>query len=534
MKKLIGILISCLLLSLIWSCDDDEEKASGGQVLAALGSKEFKTLENITPLQIPVVLSRPAATAVTVTGFIKSETGAKEGMDYTFVSKKIEIPAGKTTGYFEVELKDYPEYTPDRSFEFEVVGVEGATPGSPDLCRVIILSNEGVPRLGFVQTLQSVDEESGMTKLAVSIDRRWDKNVTFRVRVLPDKSTAVYDEHYHLDTLSVYTIPAGDTMVMVPVDIIDDIIENDTRYFEVQIYGNTGSDLSEVYRTMKVTILDDEEPIFVSFNKTGVKATESEGPVWIPVRIRGNSKVPVKVTLDVRGGTAAEGKDYTFEQRELTFPVGQKLDSVKVDFIDNALFDTDRNFQVGIAAVEGALLATTDTLITVTILNDDFNLQQLYDDLMGEWVMSSSLLDQVPAIWDVTISGGRTPEEEDENYLKKWILHAEKYVQGGWNTTLDIPMYYNVNTGEISIGFGEAVSSEVNVNGTTGVLKLGYDDEIKGDQKRQIPTTHTKDYRTIVWETGKPKFGGWLYQGDIYTGKVIFFAQNVVLTRKED
>lgn len=538
MNKLIRILLCCVFFSLVWSCDDDNNDAPAAkQNEISLGSKEFKTLENITPFRIPVTLTMPAEKDVTVIGYVRKEINAKEGVDYTFVSKEIVIPAGKSTGYFEVEIKDNPEYTPDRIFEFEIMQVKGAVLSSLDVCRVVISSDEGLPVIGFEQTLLSVGEEMLSTEIRVKLDRVWKEDISFRLRTLPELSTAVYGEHYSLDTLKTYTIVAGDTAVAIPVAIYDNMEINENRHFELEIYGNEGSVLSEVYRTMKVTLVDDEEPIFVCFDKTSFEAVESEGPVWIPVRVKGQNRLPVKVTLEVRGGSAVEGTDYKFEQRELIFPAGVKLDSVKIDFIDNDVYDLDRTLQIGFAAVEGASLASSDTLANVKINNDDFDYKQLYDDIMGTWTMTTTLTDQAPASWTVTIHGGDTPDEEDANYLKKWIIHADQYVQGGWNKTIDIPMYYDVNTGEITIGFGEPISPVIDVNGKKGVMKLEYardEDLVNGGVVRRVPTTHSKDYKKIIWEKGQPKVGGYGFNEAGEEIFVLFFAQDIELIKVEE
>lgn len=538
MNKLFGFLICCMFLGLTSACDDDDDKiTTNGQITASLGSKEFKTLENITPFQIPVVLSAPATREVTVTGAVRSEINAKEKVDYTFISKQIVIPVGKSAGYFEVEIKDYPEYTPDRNFVFEILKVEGAKLSELDACTVVITSNEGIPVLGFANTMVSVSEEMLSLPVSVKIDRAWKEDVTFRLHTIPARSNAVYGVHYSVDTTQIYTIPAGKTDVEIPVTIIDNLEENDDRYFELNIDECVNAELSEAIRSMKVTILDDEEPVFVCFDKTDLKGIESEGPVWIPVRVKGNSKMPVKVTLGIREGTAKEGVDFTFEQRELIFENGKKLDSVKIDFIDNDVYDIDRTFKVGFDAVEGANLSPKDTLVKVTINNDDFQLEQLYEDIMGTWTMTTTLTDQSPASWTVTIHGGNTPEEEDANYMKKWIIHADRYVQGGWNTTIDIPMYYDVTTGEITIGFGEPVTPEIDVNGKIGVMKLEYDvadDLLNGGAVKRVPTTHSKDYKKIMWEKDQPKVGGWGFDKNGNKIWVLFFAKDIELIKVDE
>ena len=68
---------------------------------------------------------------------------------------------------------------------------------------------------------------------------------------------------------------------------------------------------------------------------------------------KGNPKMPVRVVLGVREGTAKEGVDFTFGKRDIIFPVGNKLDSVKIDLIDNDVYDVDRSFQVGFDSIQG-------------------------------------------------------------------------------------------------------------------------------------------------------------------------------------
>lgn len=494
MNKFIGFLLCCLFLGINWACDDEEEVKKDVRITVSLGSKEFKTLENITPLRIPIVLSAAAAQQVTVTGFIKSETNAKEGVDYTFITKQLVIAQGKSSGYFEVEIKDNPGYTPDREFEFEIVGVEGAKLTGPDVCRVVIMSDEGLPVMGFANTMITTSEEMRQVEIEVKTDRIWDEAVSFNLRTLSGKSTAIYGEHYQVDTTQVYTIAAGDTSVIIPVTIIDNIEINDSRHFELEIYGNQNSVLSEVFRTMKVTILDDEEPVYVCFDKISLGAVESEGPVWLPVRVKGTPRVPVKVILEVRGGIAVEDVDYKFEQRELTFAVGNKLDSVKIDFIDNEVIDLDRTLQIGFASIEGAAIASSDTLANISIMNDDFDLQQLYEDLMGEWTLLLPGGDNLPASVQVTVSGGDTPNEEDANYLKYLVISCDNFGEGKFPARWRLS--YNAETGALAVVLGEVITKNIPFSGPRDIKW----DRGSADAIGPVNIFPSKDYKRLVFD----------------------------------
>lgn len=509
MNKFIGFLICCLFLGMTWACDDDDEKTASGLQTVTLGSKEFKTLESVTPLRIPVVLSAAASRDVTVTGFIKSESGAKEGVDYAFASREVFIPEGKSSGYFEVDITDYPEYQPDREFEFEIVGVKGAKLGTPDVCKVLIVSNEGLPVLGFVNTLASVGEEMQRLDIEVHTDRVWDEAVSFRLRTLPDKSTAVYGGHYSVDTTRLYTIPAGDTLLVIPVTIMDNIVLNENRYFEIEIVGNENSVLSEVYSNMKVTILDDEEMVYVCFDKTSFSLLESDGSVWLPVRVKGTSRVPVTVILDVRGGTAVADVDFTLEQRELTLPAGAYLDSVRINVIDNEVFDLDRTLQIGFAAVEGAVLASSDTLATVTIENDDMNLSTLYEDLMGEYTLTlikrnggGQSLGTITTT--AVLSGGDTPAEEDENYGHTYVV---KFTSSNiaYGNEIRLKIGIDVNTGEMTlIAPGERIGTSLGYSAPYGNcdLRMMLDSEEEGLHVGAMGMTHNKNFTVFTSEAG--------------------------------
>lgn len=509
MNKLFGFLICCLFLGLTWSCDDDNEDGfAPGQITVSLSSKEFRTLENITPFQIPVVLSAPALNEVTVTGYIKSENNAKEGVDYTFMSKRIVIPEGKSVGYFQVDVKDYPEYTPDREFVFELLEAKGAKLSSElDVCKVTITSNEGVPLVGLSETMVTISEEQPLLEVSVRMDRVWNDEVSFHLHTLPEKSTAVYGVHYRVDTTQVYTIQPGDTSLMIPVIIIDDLEENDARYFELALTDCRNAELSEAIRTMKVTIQDDEEPVFVCFDRVSANCLEAEGPIWVPVRIKGNPKMLVRVVLGVREGTAKEGVDFTFGKRDIIFPVGNKLDSVKIDLIDNDVYDVDRSFQVGFDSIQGALIASNDTLMSCLIENDDVNVNSLYDDMIGEYNLECVSVPSGGSPQKLTttarIYGGETPDQEEENYGRVFMV---RFSASGlaYGSDIVLRIRIDVNTGEMQLlASGDLSGANIGYNPPYGscdlrMMMMNDDDELV---EGEMGMTHNRNFTHLESET---------------------------------
>lgn len=151
--KLNKIFAVALAVVALTSCDhdsaDDYPKMLGG-VNSAAGvtvslPATFTAKENEMPFRIPVTVTGETNGKVIVTVQAKELTQlpadtepAKETEHYIFTSYKINIPAGETTGYFEVmPVWIQGEINDDRVFELSIVKVEGATASNSD-CQVTI------------------------------------------------------------------------------------------------------------------------------------------------------------------------------------------------------------------------------------------------------------------------------------------------------------------------------------------------------------------------------------------------------------
>ena len=212
----------------------------------------------------------------------------------------------------------------------------------------------------------------------------------------------------------------------------------------------------------------------------------------------------------------------------MTFPAGIKLDSVKIDLIDNDQYDLDRTLQIGFAAVEGAELSSSDTLATITIKNDDFDFNQLYDDLMGEWTMLIPNGANLPTSVTVFVSGGDTPAEEDANYLKYLVVRCDKFGQGSWPAKWRLS--YDVETGALALVLGEVITEGVPFSVGKRDIKW---DRGSADAIEPVQIFPSKDYQRLEFDPAVTVQGGGYDQNgkrDIWW----LTLQNAVMVRENN
>lgn len=497
-KYITYLLILCLLAFGLMGCEDDDTTPDTGTATIAFATSVLKTMENVTPLQIPVTLNTPAKQDIQVTVAIKSEEGAKENIHYQFQSKVITIAKGASIGYFFVNLTDDRDINPDRIFTVELMQATGvAIAAEGYTCRIVIQSDEGFPGIGFKNTLMSAPEEQDLFKVPVVLSKKYAEPVTFKVAV-KEGGTALPDLHFHLDQEKIYTIPAGDTIVNIDLHIVDNDTVNENTVFELRIVEAQNASITEIYQECKVTIVNDERDAYVSFARTNTQAFESDGYIWIPIKISGVYKLPVKVTIAVEDGSAIQGRDYEVENNEITFENDKMLDSIRIKVIDNTITDIDKYFIVSIAEVKGALKAEKDQEMQATILNDDINLKTLYDNMMGSWTLYNNFTmedNRLPAEATLTISGGDTPEEEDANYLKRLVCRVDKYV---WNKPLTLYLNFDVNTGEISLQLLEVCMTET-FGDPYGKCNMRLEKE-SNTAATTLAIHPNKNYTTLTWD----------------------------------
>ena len=253
MKAYMKWILFAVLAFCLSACDDDEEvTAKSGNVKVSFGAPEMRVYENVSPQRVAIVLSQAAEQDVEVTVAVKSEDGAKEGVDYKLLNPEVKIAKGATGGYVELEIQDYFDVKNDRAVVLEIVDVKGASMAEDLMtCSILIVSNEGLPLIAFEEALVSVGEESGEVTFAVTLSKPYDVDVT--ASIVAEDGTAVQGVHYTLSQSQV-TIPAGDTVGYVSVGLIDDLDVNDARTFTLRLAGAENVQVSTLMYALQVNI----------------------------------------------------------------------------------------------------------------------------------------------------------------------------------------------------------------------------------------------------------------------------------------
>ncbi|MGO4918355.1 Calx-beta domain-containing protein [Maribacter spongiicola] len=175
---------------------------------------------------------------------------------------------------------------------------------------------------------------------------------------------------------STLTIPAGQTVGFIDLDIIDDaLVEGDEILFlSIEPGDNYTQSPFLSGRTQSITVVDND---FALLDIGDVQNTEGNNLVF---NIRSDKPVEYahEVTVNFSGGTATKGSsgfvdpdDYNGDQRTVTFLPGEVTKQMAVVTGNDTTVEDDETFIATLTSDNNASVTAGDTGIG-TILNDDF------------------------------------------------------------------------------------------------------------------------------------------------------------------
>ncbi|MDZ7738594.1 MAG: Calx-beta domain-containing protein [Bacteroidales bacterium] len=331
--------------------------------------------ESVTEVNIDVVLNTELGEDVTVDYSAYGGTATGGGDDYTLAPATLTIPAGSITGSFDLSIVDDPDPESDETVWMRLNNPSaGLDIGGQDTTIYTIIDNDNSRTIDFTLSSSS-DSETSLTA-----------NLTVRLNVVDNINPTTVDYSvtggtatgggvdYTLASGTATVLP-GDISTIIQIDIVNDDIYEADETIVVSLNNpsnaNLGANTVHTY-----TILDDDTKPELVFEINASSASEDIGSTEIKAILTSPTGTDISFDyIDIAGGTATSGTDYSISPSTLTIAAGDTSTSFTVTIIDDTDTEPEETavFQLTNLVGSGAVLgAPADIEHTLTITDDDY------------------------------------------------------------------------------------------------------------------------------------------------------------------
>jgi hypothetical protein len=313
-------------------------------------------------LTYSVYLSKPLTTTASV-DYATGGGNATPGSDYTPVSGTFTFAPGET--YKSVTVTVFGDTTVelDEQVYLNLSNNVGAPvyngPG------VGIIYNDDKPNLS-VGDVSANEGNSGSTTFNFPLTLSQPNPAAVTFWYYTTAGTATND---FASTSGIFTIPANQTTVNLPVTVYGDTTYEPNETFTLTIYNASNAIITRPTGT--ATIVNDDPNYGLSINDVSVTEGNS-GSVnaTFTVTLAQASTGTITVGYYTSSSTATSGSDYAYTSGTLTFAPGQTTATVAVPVYGDTLNETNETFSVVLNNPTGGAYLIRSTGVA-TIVNDD-------------------------------------------------------------------------------------------------------------------------------------------------------------------
>jgi hypothetical protein len=325
----------------------------------------FFTNELTTTVPIFVELSNPSAFTVTV-NYSTTNGTATAGLDYLGTSGTLTFTPGVTQQTFIVSILHDVINEPDETVILTLSSPVSATVVAPNPATLIIVDNDGTPRVNFESAAFNVDENAGPAVITVTLTNPSAFTITVNYNTTDNTATSPAD---YTPTSGVLTFAPGITELTFGVPIVSDNFHEANETITLTL-SNPISGLLGLVPTATLTIIDDDAEPMVVLSSAAYSVAETAGSVVVTATLSGQSAFTVTVVLTTTDATATAGSDYTAVNTTLTFAPGITTVTQAITINDDVVYEGNETFNVGLSAPTNTTLGATPAAI-VTIVDDE-------------------------------------------------------------------------------------------------------------------------------------------------------------------
>jgi len=338
-----------------------------------------------------------ASFTVTLTGSIQealslsystANSSALAGSDYTAASGTITFPAGSLSGATQTilipiinDLVAEPTETFSVTLSNPVSTANVTIANAQGIATIIDNDQLNITLAGF-SILETNATQTQNFVVSLSAAAQEDIIISFSTT----NGTATAGIDYTARTNVNFTIPAGATSLLIPVDILGDLIAEGSETFTgtISIVNANAQNVNITTASATATILDDDS---VSVAINDVTVNESEGTATFTVTLTAAVQGGLTVDYATSNSTALAGSDYTTTSGTLSFTgnAGETITITVPILNDNTAEPTEQFFVTLSNLISGGGTATISKAQGIaTVLDDDAATLTITDRTVNE------------------------------------------------------------------------------------------------------------------------------------------------------
>jgi len=330
---------------------------------------------NTTPVLVPISLSIASGMDTTI-DYTVSGTAQGSGVNYTLDNGTVTIPAGQTTANISIDIANHLLSVPSMNIVLTLSNPTNATIGTNAVYTYTITANNITVQ--FSDASSAGSQNVSLVNIPVALTSAYPSDVTVDYAVDPS-STAVSGTDYTIDNLTngvgTLTIPSGQTLVHIPVNIIDTKVFAPDKTLVLTLSNPTEVSLG-TNATYTYTINNDNAPV-IQFTNANASGMTSVTPINAVVSLSVASTMDTTVSYTV-SGTAVNGTDYSLVDDQsnsistgtITIPAGQTSATITIPIINHILSQPSETIILTLSSpVNGTLGSNVAYTYTLTSIN---------------------------------------------------------------------------------------------------------------------------------------------------------------------
>jgi hypothetical protein len=325
----------------------------------------YFTNELTTTVSILVELSNPSAFTITV-NYATSDNSATAGLDYISASGALTFTPGMTQQGFSVSILHDVISESDETVTLTLSSPISATLGVINAATLVIVDNDGTPRVNFESVVYAAAENVGAAVITVTLTNPSAFTITVGYSTTNGTASASAD---YTATTGVLTFTPGTTALTFSVPIMDDAIDEPNETITLTLSNPVSATLG-IAPTATLTIVDDEPTPSITLSASGYSVNETAGAVVVTATLSGQSAFTITVVITTSDGAATAGNDYAALSATLTFAPLQTSVTTSIAISDDVVYESSETFNIGLSGESNATLGAPSTAV-VTILDDE-------------------------------------------------------------------------------------------------------------------------------------------------------------------